>query len=864
MTDYNMNKKMLTMAALSSMVAVSQANDKPNIVLIMVDDLGYSDLGCYGGEINTPNLDRLANEGLRFTQFFNGARSCPSRASLLTGCYPHTVGITGMGKSLSTNCVTMAEALKGAGYNTAMTGKWHLSLTEGIGNQADQMAWLSHQNTFNNRPFAPLATYPCNRGFDEHYGTIWGVVDHFDPFSLVHNTEAIYTDNIPDDFYSTDYITEKTIDLIDSYSGQGAPFFMYVAYNAPHWPVQAKPEDIAKYNGVYDSGWDALRTQRYNRMVELGLIDPAKMPPTNNESGRLWANETDKTWLADNMEVHAAMVDCIDQGVGRIIDKLKETGEYDNTIILFMSDNGASSENYTIGDFDRHNQTRSGQAVVHNARIPGSQLTYNYIANGWAGAVNTPFRYWKRESFHGGIATPLIVHWNNGISAAKKGTVNHQPGHFIDVMPTVLELAETGYPAIYNGNAIQPLPAESRSLTPLITGEGVWNDERTFFWEHENGKAVRAGDWKLTALTNQGWQLFNLANDYSETNNVAVEYPDKVRELKTLWNDWARGVGLNVPDEMPDTPKELVFYYPFNDNFNDSTENHYVLTPVNLPVFTEGKQGSALSLNGTNQYLDLNQTGIVNSLHTQYTVCAWLWDESTLVPASGTVENGYYFRDEIVLAQKDNAGTGRILLYGRVENPTAGGDVRYFWNNFLGGRQNPASIGSLERGRWAHVAVVCDPVNRQIAYYVDGVLDAVVSANVFEACTGGFRIGAHKNGTSGFWQGKMDELYFFKGLLSGDEIRAVRNNTYFDEYGGGTTGLQQPLLWDIVYDGNALRVTSSACPVENIAVYSITGSLLYEVRKSGQLSMSAFPKGMYVVRVLDAQGHALSKKIVID
>jgi arylsulfatase A-like enzyme/sucrose-6-phosphate hydrolase SacC (GH32 family) len=773
-----MNKNYLTAAALLSMTAAAQTNDKPNIVLIMADDLGYSDLGCYGGEINTPNLDQLADEGLRFTQFFNGARSCPSRASLLTGCYPHTVGITGMGQSLSTNCVTIAEALKGAGYNTGMTGKWHLSLTQGIGNQADQMAWLSHQNTFDNRPFAPLASYPSNRGFDEHYGTIWGVVNHFDPFSLVHNTEAINT--VPSDFYSTDYITDKTIDLIDGYSEQDAPFFMYVAYNAPHWPLHAKPADIAKYNGVYDDGWDALRTQRYNRMTELGLINPAQTPPANNESDRLWTNETDKTWLADNMEVHAAMVDCIDRGVGRIVAKLKATGEYDNTIILFMSDNGASSENYTIGEFDRHNQTRDGQQVVHNARAPGSELTYNYIANGWAGAINTPFRYWKRESFHGGIATPLIVHWK-GIPEAKKGSVNHQPGHFIDLMPTVLDLAETTYPATYNGNTIQPLPAESRSLLPLIESEGVWNGERTFFWEHENGRAVRAGDWKLTALTNQGWQLFNLAVDYSETNNVAVEYPAKVRELKTLWNGWAESVGLTVAEDAPDTDVALAFYYPFNETLSDSSANHYALTPsANGYSFGDGKYGKALSLNGDAQYLDLNTTGVVNTADTQYTVCAWIYDESDVIPASGTVENGYYFRDEILLAQKDNAGTGRIVLYTRVENPTGEGEPRFLFNNFLGGKQNPSTPGLFERGKWKHVAVLCDPVNKNVSYYVDGVRDVTVSANTFEACTGGFRIGGHKAGKD-YWHGKIDELYFFKGLLSKEDILKVRNNTYFAE-----------------------------------------------------------------------------------
>ncbi|MDR1810295.1 MAG: sulfatase-like hydrolase/transferase [Prevotella sp.] len=802
----------LPTAALLPMAATAQQPaQRPNIMIICVDDMGYSDMGCYGGEVQTPNLDGLAADGIRFTQFFNGARSCPSRASLLTGCYPHTVGITGMGLSLTTNCVTIAEVLKTAGYNTAMTGKWHLSLTQGIGNTTDQMAWLSHQNTFNNRPFAPVETYPCNRGFDEHYGTIWGVVNHFDPFSLVHNTDPINT--VPSDFYSTDYITDKTIDLIDSYSAQEAPFFMYVAYNAPHWPLHAKPADIAKYDGVYDTGWDVLREQRYNRMVSMGLIDPAQVPVSHNESGRTWANETDKTWLADNMEVHAAMVDCVDQGIGKIIAKLQATGEYDNTIILFMSDNGASSENYTIGEFDRHDRTRDGQMVTHNARTPGSELTYNYIANGWAGAVNTPFRYWKRESFHGGIATPLIVHWNDGIAAAKRGTINHQPGHFIDVMPTVLELTGASYPATYNSNAIQALPAEGRSLLPLIQGEGVWNGERTFFWEHETGKAVRVGDWKLTALTGQGWQLFNLADDYSETENLAAEYPDKVRELKTLWNNWAQSVGLSVAAETPDTPKELVFYYPFDDTFNDESDNSYLLAPsASVPAFAEGKYGKALTLNGTDQYLDMNTTGIINAANTQYTVCAWVYDKSTVIPSSGTTENGYYFRDEIVLAQKDNAGTGRIVLYGRVENPVGGGDVQMFYNSFLGAKQNKASVGTLQRGKWQHVAIVCDPVNKQVTYYIDGVRDQTVSCNAFEACTGGFRIGAHKSGTQSFWTGEIDELYLFKGMLSGDEIRAVRDNTYFDIYGNNQQ-TQDDLVFYYPFDNTFSDESDNAYPL---------------------------------------------------
>ena len=280
-------RRLLTASAAALPVLASAQQDKrPNIMLIVVDDMGYSDMGCFGGEIETPNLNRMAQEGVRFAQFYNSGRSCPSRAQLLTGCYPHTCGITGMGLSLSKDCVTIPEALKSAGYRSAMSGKWHLSLTKGIGNNADQMKWLSHQDTFDNRPFAPLDTYPCNRGFDDHIGTIWGVVNHFDPFSLVHNEEALYTDAIPSDFYSTDFVTKCAIDYIDGFAEGEEPFFLYVAYNAPHWPLHAKPADIAKYKGKYDGGWDQMRKDRYKRMVDLGLVLPEETPEAENTSGR--------------------------------------------------------------------------------------------------------------------------------------------------------------------------------------------------------------------------------------------------------------------------------------------------------------------------------------------------------------------------------------------------------------------------------------------------------------------------------------------------------------------------------------------------------------------------------------------------
>jgi arylsulfatase len=822
-----MKKKLITMAALSSLM-MAQAQSKPNIVLILVDDLGYSDLGCYGGEINTPNLDQLANEGMRFTQFYNSARSCPSRASLMTGLYAQQVGVTGMGLSLSNNCVTIPEALKGAGYQTGMSGKWHLSLTQGRSNREEQMKWLAHQADYGE--FAPKATYPCNRGFDEHWGTIWGVGDYFDPFSLVHNEEAVAT--VPSDFYMTDFVTEKTIDMIDDFSAKNDPFFLYVAYTAPHWPLHAKPADIAKYKGKYDAGWDVLRQTRYNRMVELGLIDPAETPLSANESGRVWENETNKAWLSANMEVHAAMVDCVDQGVGRIIEKLKASGEYDNTIILFMSDNGASSENYTIGDFDRPDRLRDGTSIVHNAPVPGAEATYNYIANGWAGAVNTPYRYWKVESFHGGIATPFIAHLPAGMSQAEAGSIVRTPGHFIDLMPTCLDWSGAAYPATYKGNTIQPLAPEARSLKVLLENPATApEDERTFYWEHENGRGIRVGDWKLVSLRNAGWELYDLSVDLSETNNVAVEHPDKVRELKALWNDWAKRVGLNVPAEIPDTEGTLAFYYPFDDNLDDASPNQYALTS-NGHSFGEGKYGKALSLDGNAQYLELNTSNIVNTLNTQYTICAWIYDEETAVPNSGTPENGYYFRDEVLLAQKDGGGTGRILLYTRIEQPTGGGDARFLFDNFLGGRQNPSSPGLFERGKWQHIAVVCNPVDKNVTYYVDGRKDITVSANTFEACTGGFRIGGHKAGKD-YWNGRIDELYFFKGLLSGSDVNRVKDNTYFDEPNAVPS----------------VRLQAGEA-IQSVSLYSLTGQLLRQAPE----------KGIYIRKIVTQTGKVLAQK----
>lgn len=776
---YKYPRALKALPALLPAVAFAQQAQRPNIMLILVDDIGYSDIGCFGGEVETPNLDALATSGMRFTQFYNSGRSCPSRAQLMTGRYAQTVGITGMGQSLSRDCVTIPEVLRDAGYHTGMTGKWHLSLTQGLGNNADQMKWLAHQSTFNNRPFAPIETYPCNRGFDQHWGTIWGVTDHFDPFSLVHNEEPLFTDSIPKDFYYADFVADKTIDMLDEMTADGKPFFMYVAFQEPHWPVQAKEKDIAKYRGRYDEGWDVMRERRYNRMLELGLINTDEMPVVENASGRKWENESNKAFQAANMEVHAAMIDCVDQNIGRIIDELKRRGLYDNTLIIFTSDNGASSENHGIGSFDRHDRTRDGQMVVHNSPTPGGQLTYNYLHTGWAGAVNAPFRYWKTTQFHGGVAAPTIVHWPAGMAEAKEGTIMSQPCSFLDVMPTCMELAGASYPSFYGGNSIKPLCDEARSFVSLLQERDEWDDERVMFWEHERGKAVRKGNWRLTALANGGWQLFDLSHDLSESNNVAAEYPEKVREMKSMWNSWARGVGLSVAEDIADTKTELIFHYPFDGNLEDASPAGYVLTPsANGVSYGSGKVGKALRLNGNGQYVDLNSTGIFDTRTTQTTFCAWVFDENTAAPNAGNQSDGnVYFRDEVILAQKDNAGTGRLYLYARAEVPTGGGEPTFFYDNFLGASQQRATAGSLKPGTWQHVAVVCNPADQSVTYYINGERDCTVSSPAFEACTGGFRMGGHKAGKD-YFKGYIDDAWFFKGVLSAEQIKQIYDGTF--------------------------------------------------------------------------------------
>jgi arylsulfatase A-like enzyme len=523
------------------------SDNRPNIVVILADDLGYSDVGCYGGEIATPNLDYLAANGVRFRRFYNTSRCCPTRASLLTGMYNHNAGIgemttdrnlPGYRGALSSNAVTLAEVLKAAGYHTGMVGKWHVSNTIEQKDPQAQLRWLNHQDE--HPLFSPVEQYPVNRGFEKYYGNLWGVVDYFDPFSLVNGTEAVK--NVPGDYYHTNAINDSAVSYIKAFSKDNKPFFLYVAETAPHWPLQALPEDIKKYENTYKVGWDQIREARYKKMVQLGLIDPTKAPLSPRMAADLtWENNPDREWDARAMAVHAAMVDRMDKGIGEIINALKETGKLQNTLILFLSDNGASPENamqYGVG-FDRPGETRSGQKIAYPVKkdvLPGPQTTFSSIGPRWANVSNTPYQLAKAESYEGGIRTPMIAFWPTGIRLPK-GSFSDRVGHVMDFMATFVELAHTTYPAVYRGNTIKPM--QGSSLLPAFNSANA-SGHTILFNEHFGARYVRYDGWKLVSRNNEQWHLSRIDDDETEVNDLAAQNPDIVQKLDKMWQDWAK------------------------------------------------------------------------------------------------------------------------------------------------------------------------------------------------------------------------------------------------------------------------------------------------------------------------------------
>ncbi len=537
-----------SLAALLLCTTPVKADDRPNIIVVLSDDMGYSDLGCYGGEIRTPNLNQLAEGGVRFTQFYNTGRCCPTRASLLTGLYPHQAGVgwmmtdrgfDGYRGDLNNRSVTMAEALKPAGYATYGVGKWHV--------------------TKHIQPSGPKFNWPLQRGFDRYYGTITGAGSFYDPGTLTRDNTMISPfadpEYQPKPYYYTNAISDHAVRFIKEHQQKqpDKPFFMYVAYTCAHWPMHALEQDIEKYKGQYDKGFAAYRKARFQRMQKLGLIDASwKLSPQHGS----WDSVEHKEWEARCMEVYAAMIDNMDQGIGQIVNTLKETGDYDNTLILFLQDNGGCQEdNGRRGNWKRPvqptlpkiaqdairldvvpKQNRAGVPTLTGPLVmPGPEDTYIAYGIDWANVSNTPFREYKHFVHEGGISTPLIAHWPKGIP--RKGVLEPQPGHLIDVMATCVDLAKAEYPKTVKGQEIQPM--EGVSLVPAFGGKSL-NRPEPIFWEHEGNRAIRDGKWKLVAKENRPWELYDMQGDRTELNDLASQHPERVAELSKKWDAWAK------------------------------------------------------------------------------------------------------------------------------------------------------------------------------------------------------------------------------------------------------------------------------------------------------------------------------------
>ncbi len=486
-------------------IARQTQETRPNIILILADDMGWSDLGCYGSEIATPNLDSLAKGGIRFTQMHNTAKCMPSRACLLTGLYAQQCGMDRKPVHFTKNCVTLGDVLRGAGYRTLASGKHH---------SLDSL---------------------YDQGFDRYYGLRDGACNYFNPgkprlgegipaqkrpgkraWCIDDKTFVGYTPK-EKDFYTTDYFAKHAIGYLDEYKNEEKPFFLYLAFNAPHDPLQAWPKDIKKYEDRYKDGWAVLRRQRYRRQVELGLIDKS-MPlsePTYNDWDAL--SDEQKKIESRKMAVYAAMVDCMDRNIGKLLAKLKELGKEKNTLILFASDNGCSAEVVRL-----KNQT---------GKI-GEMTRWTSLGGDWANASNVPYRYFKNRSHQGGICTPLIA-WGPGV-IKRPGTITDHTGHFIDIMPTLMEVSGASYPKTHKGQTITPY--EGESLVPVLRGKAA-RRRGAIFWQWSRGKAVLKGKWKLVAWREK-WELYDMEKDKTETTDLSAKHPEVVNELKALHEKW--------------------------------------------------------------------------------------------------------------------------------------------------------------------------------------------------------------------------------------------------------------------------------------------------------------------------------------
>jgi arylsulfatase len=510
---------------------------RPHVVIVVADDMGYSDLGCYGGEMATPTLDRLARAGARLTRFYNTTRCSPSRASLLTGLHPHQTGIgiltsddrpDGYRGSLNERCLTIAEVLGGAGYATGLSGKWHLSSQE----------WV------------PSDAWPTRRGFQRFFGTISGCGSYYRPTTLTRGEQNVENEAAEPGFFYTDAITDEAQRFIrgQAASEPSRPFLLYVAYTAPHWPLHAPAEDIARYRGRFDAGWDELREARLRRLVAEGLMPVGTTLSDRDPTQPAWRDALDQTWQLVRIQTYAAQIDRMDRGVARIVTALTETGALDHTLFFFLSDNGASAEGLPIADPEtfRHRRSIVPPATWSGAALrignspdiePGPDDTYCSYGRAWANLSNTPFRFYKRWVHEGGISTPLIVHWPDG---GVRPSIVHTPFQLTDMVPTLLEATGVTYAAIYPGR--DPLPLEGRSMLPVLRGGTV--EPRTLYWEHLGNAAIRRDRWKLVREHPHPWELYEIDVDRAELTNHAKTRPEIVAELSAAWSAWANRVGV--------------------------------------------------------------------------------------------------------------------------------------------------------------------------------------------------------------------------------------------------------------------------------------------------------------------------------
>ena len=528
-------------ASMAGMAPASPANPggrrRPNIIVILADDLGFGDLGVMGGEIRTPHIDSIARNGTLLTSMYNAARCCPTRAALLTGLYSHRAGIGHMGANLGTpsyqgylreDAATIAEVLKANGYRTLMAGKWH------VGGDL----WATRVSSW--RLGDPDRPTPLQRGFDRFYGHVDGVMHYFSPWAFQDDDREA---EIPADFYLTDAITDAAIGMLEENAKTDQPFFLYLAHHAPHWPLHALPEDIERYRGVYSGGWDRLRGARYEEMRQRGILQHPWALSPRDPAAPAWDQAPHHGWEADRMAVYAAQVDRMDQQIGRVLQTLKRLGKYDDTLVMFFSDNGGCAEAMREGGWTQFypDKTRDGQQIVLGNRpglAPGGPTTFQSYDLPWANASNTPFRLFKHFVHEGGISTPLAVQWP---ALLPPGGINHAACHAIDILPTILDAAGIVPPAELSGRAVREMDGES--LLPLLRGKR-WQREQALHWEHEGNGAVRAGALKLVREHQGDWQLSDMEEDRTELHNLAPRNRRLVSRLARQYQRWADRVGV--------------------------------------------------------------------------------------------------------------------------------------------------------------------------------------------------------------------------------------------------------------------------------------------------------------------------------